>query len=87
MVETGIRRVSISFDVGRIFETHDQFRGTGAFDAAIEGFKKLRKLGVSMQINSTIARHNYERLDDVYQMALDLEVMRCTCSCWCRWGA
>ncbi|MGN6369229.1 MAG: radical SAM protein [Phycisphaerae bacterium] len=71
IVETGIRRVSISFD-GPDAETHDQFRGTGAFDAAVAGFKELRKRGVSMQINSTIARHNYERLDDVYQLALDL---------------
>ncbi|HUO09460.1 MAG TPA: radical SAM protein [Phycisphaerae bacterium] len=71
IVETGIRRVSISFD-GPDAPIHDQFRGAGAFDAAVAGFKELRKRGVSMQINSTIARHNYERLDDVYKLALDL---------------
>jgi AdoMet-dependent heme synthase len=71
IVETGIRRVSISFD-GPDAPIHDQFRGKGAFDAAVAGFKLLREKGVSMQINSTIARHNYERLDDVYKLALDL---------------
>ncbi|HVT80860.1 MAG TPA: radical SAM protein [Phycisphaerae bacterium] len=71
VVETGIRRVSISFD-GPDAETHDQFRGTGAFDASIAGFKKLRQLGVSMQINSTIARHNYRKLDETYKLALEL---------------
>lgn len=72
VVASGIRRVSISFD-GPDAETHDQFRGFGAFDAAIAGFKLLRKAGLSMQINSTIARHNYERLDKLYQLALDLD--------------
>jgi radical SAM protein with 4Fe4S-binding SPASM domain len=71
IVETGIRRVSISFD-GPDAPIHDQFRGAGAFDAAVEGFRKLRRRGVSMQINSTIARHNYARLDDTYKLALEL---------------
>jgi radical SAM protein with 4Fe4S-binding SPASM domain len=71
IVEVGIRRVSISFD-GPDAPTHDSFRGQGAFDAAIAGTKLLRKLGMSVQINSTIARHNYQRLDDTYRLALDL---------------
>jgi radical SAM protein with 4Fe4S-binding SPASM domain len=72
VVKTGIRRVSISFD-GPDAETHDQFRGKGAFDAAVAGFKLLRKAGLSMQINSTIARHNYARLDKLYDLALELD--------------
>jgi heme b synthase len=71
VVETGIRRVSISLD-GPDADTHDAFRGTGAFDAAVAGFHRLKRAGVSMQINTTIARHNYARLDDAYRLALDL---------------
>ena len=71
IVESGIRRVSISFD-GPDAPTHDQFRGKGAFDEAVAGFKHLRANGMSMQINSTIARHNYQKLDKVYELALSL---------------
>jgi radical SAM protein with 4Fe4S-binding SPASM domain len=67
----GFRRVSISFD-GPDARTHDQFRGGGAFDSSIDGFKALRKVGMSMQINSTIAKHNFRKLDETYKLALDL---------------
>jgi radical SAM protein with 4Fe4S-binding SPASM domain len=69
--DVGFRRVSISFD-GPDPATHDQFRGAGAFDASVAGFKLLRRQGVSMQINTTVAQHNFRRLDDTYRLALDL---------------
>jgi radical SAM protein with 4Fe4S-binding SPASM domain len=69
--DVGIRRVSISFD-GPDHPTHDKFRGVGAFDASIAGFKLLRKVGISCQINTTIAQHNYAKLDETYRLALDL---------------
>ncbi len=69
--DVGFKRVSISFD-GPDAPTHDQFRGAGAFDASISGFKELRKAGLSMQINTTVAKHNYRKLDETYQLAMDL---------------
>ena len=69
--EVGVRRVSISFD-GPDAPTHDVFRGKGAFDASINGFNALRRQGMSMQINTTIAKHNYHKLDDTYRLAMDL---------------
>lgn len=69
--DSGFRRVSISFD-GPDAATHDLFRGSGAFDAAVAGFRTLRRTGLSMQINTTVTRHNHRRLDDTYRMALDL---------------
>lgn len=71
IVDVGIRRVSISFD-GPDAPTHDSFRGRGAYDAAINGVKLLRARGVSVQINSTIARHNYQKLNETYELALGL---------------
>jgi radical SAM protein with 4Fe4S-binding SPASM domain len=72
IVDVGIRRVSMSFD-GPDAAIHDRFRGIdGAFDATIRGFQALRRRGMSMQINTTVARHNYEHLDRMYQLALDL---------------
>jgi len=72
IVDTGFRRVSISFD-GPNPDTHDKFRGIdGAFENSIRGFKALRKLGMSMQINTTITKHNFHLRDKMYQLALDL---------------
>ena len=72
IVEVGIKSVSMSLD-GPDAPTHDGFRGIeGAFNSTLAGFKLLRSLGMSMQINTTIARHNYTRLDDMYKLALDL---------------
>jgi AdoMet-dependent heme synthase len=73
IVESGVRRVSVSLD-GADAPTHDAFRGIpGAFDAALRGFRNLRELGMSMQINMTIARHNSLQLPAVLKLAIELD--------------
>ena len=68
----GIKRVSISLD-GADAATHDSFRGIpGAFDAAVYGMKNLQDIGVSVQINTTIARHNAHQLPAVLDLARQL---------------
>jgi heme b synthase len=70
--DVGFRRISISFD-GPEAAIHDKFRGIdGAFESSIKGLKLLREQGLSVQINTTVARHNFHRLDDMYKLALDL---------------
>jgi AdoMet-dependent heme synthase len=71
IVDVGFQRVSISFD-GPDAETHDIFRGDGAFDSSICGFRALRERGMSMQMNTTVAKHNYRKLDKMYQLALGM---------------
>jgi radical SAM protein with 4Fe4S-binding SPASM domain len=72
IVDTGVRRVSISLD-GADAITHDAFRGIpGAFDAAVHGLRNLKALGMSVQINMTIARHNAHQLPAVLQLARNL---------------
>jgi AdoMet-dependent heme synthase len=72
IVDAGVRRVSISLD-GADAITHDAFRGIpGAFDAAVHGLRNLKSLGMSVQINMTIARHNAHQLPDVLQLARNL---------------
>ena len=72
IVDSGVRRVSISLD-GADPATHDTFRGIpGAFDAAVHGLRNLKALGMSVQINMTIARHNAHQLPDVLQLARNL---------------
>jgi heme b synthase len=69
--ESGIRRVSISFD-GADAATHDLFRGKGAFDRAIAGMRHLRAAGVPYQINTTVARHNVHKMPETLAMAKEI---------------
>src|SRR5271157_724391 len=72
IVDAGVRRVSISLD-GADAATHDAFRGIpGAFDKALGGLRNLQALGMSVQINTTIARHNAHQLPDVLKLAKSL---------------
>ncbi len=69
IVDSGVKRVAISLD-GSDALTHDTFRGIpGSFDAAIAGFRNLKNLGMSVQINTTIARHNAHQLPAVLELA------------------
>lgn len=73
IVETGIRRVSISLD-GSNADTHDNFRKiSGSFEKALNGFKNLTDIGMNMQVNVTVAKHNINELDDMVKLALDLK--------------
>lgn len=72
IVDSGVKRVSISLD-GADSLTHDTFRGIpGAFDAAVYGLRNLKALGMSVQINMTIARHNARQLPEVLSLAKSL---------------
>jgi radical SAM protein with 4Fe4S-binding SPASM domain len=69
IADSAIKRVSISLD-GADAATHDTFRGIpGAFEAALYGFRNLKQVGMSVQINTTIARHNAEQLPRVLELA------------------
>jgi AdoMet-dependent heme synthase len=66
---TGFSRVAISLD-GAVPATHDAFRGiAGSHAKAIEGLRFLREAGVSIQINSTIAKHNVTELPALLALA------------------
>jgi radical SAM protein with 4Fe4S-binding SPASM domain len=70
--QAGIQRVSISID-GTDEKTHDEFRRQpGSLRAAMEGFRRLRSRGMSMQLNTTVTRHNVHQMDELYRMALDM---------------
>ncbi len=73
IVDSGVKRAAISLD-GADAPTHDTFRGIpGAFDAAITGFRNLKDLGMSVQINTTVARHNAHQLPAVLELARSLQ--------------
>jgi len=69
IADSGVKRVSISLD-GADALTHDSFRGIpGAFEAALHGLRNLKQVGMSVQINMTIARHNADQLPRVLELA------------------
>jgi radical SAM protein with 4Fe4S-binding SPASM domain len=72
IADTGISRVAISLD-GAVASTHDSFRGVpGAHALALRALRALRDEGVSVQINSTIAKHNVTELPALLDLALEI---------------
>jgi len=72
IVDSGIQRVAISID-GADETTHDSFRRQpGSLAAAVKGFRHLRRLGMSMQINCTVTRHNVQQIETLYATAQEL---------------
>ncbi|MBD8067765.1 radical SAM protein [Bacillus sp. PS06] len=67
--KVGIKRVAISLD-GPTAEVHDQFRGlTGSFNSSLQGATHLRNLGVEVQFNTTVTKHNVDFLQEMMDLA------------------
>jgi radical SAM protein with 4Fe4S-binding SPASM domain len=72
IADSGISRVAISLD-GAVASTHDSFRGVpGRTSLALRALQALRGEGVSVQINSTIAKHNVTELPALLDLALEI---------------
>ncbi|HYM26146.1 MAG TPA: radical SAM protein [Vicinamibacterales bacterium] len=72
IADAGFARVAVSLDSANP-ATHDTFRGMpGAHRDAVRGIFNLREHGVSVQINSTIAKHNVGEIDQILEMALGI---------------
>jgi AdoMet-dependent heme synthase len=62
---SGIRRVAMSLD-GADAGTHDRFRGVdGTFRRTLWALEYARHLGMEIQINSTISRHNLDQVEQI----------------------
>lgn len=60
--DAGALAVSLSLD-GATAATHDNFRGIpGTYERTITAWQQARELGLRVQINSTVARHNVGEL-------------------------
>jgi len=69
--KSGIRRVSISVD-GATATTHDQIRGEGNFERAIEGAQYILDAGLELQINTTLTHENINEKYAMLELALEL---------------
>lgn len=72
LVESGIKRLSISID-GATAESHDRFRQVkGAFDGALRGIEEAKRAGLEFQINTTITEINLKELPAIQELAVSL---------------
>jgi len=73
----GVARISISVD-GPDAESHDGFRRVpGSFARAMFALDTARRVGLSTQVNTTVSRHNWRRLDEMADL-----VERCGAQMW-----
>lgn len=69
--EARVNVISLSVD-GATAATHDAFRGLErTFDRTIAGWEAARELGMRVQINSVVARHNVHELPDIAALVRD----------------
>ncbi len=71
---SGFDRIGISID-GPDSATHDSFRQVpGAFDAARVGIHHLKDLGMYVQINTSVTKHNAHLLEEILELMLRLKI-------------
>lgn len=72
IIQSGIKRISVSLD-GPDAATHDNLRQVpGAFQRACEGISRAKKAGLEFQINSTITKRNIKLLPAIIELAKKL---------------
>ena len=63
--EAGIRRIALSLDAPRP-EIHDSFRQVpGSWQRTMDILHRAQAIGLSVQVNTTVARHNVDILDEM----------------------
>lgn len=73
--DAGLARLAVSLD-GSCAEIHDRFRGvSGSFEWTVRMIRAARDLGVGMQVNTTISRHNAGDLDALIALMETLGVV------------
>ncbi len=71
----GAKVVSLSLD-GSCAEVHDKFRGVeGTFQRTLLGCQDVHDVGLKLQINSTVSRHNMHELDLLASLVYQQQVM------------
>ena len=73
--EAGLARLAISLD-GSVPELHDKFRQVeGSYETTLNAVRWAREIGLPVQINTTITRHNLHDLDNMIALMERLDVV------------
>ena len=72
--EAGLARLAVSLD-GPTAEIHDAFRRVaGSFEWTMNAVRWAREIGLPVQINTTITRHNLHQIHDVIALLETLDI-------------
>lgn len=72
--EAGLARLAVSLD-GPTAEIHDAFRRVpGSFQWTMDAVRWAREIGLPVQINTTITRHNLHQIHDVIALLETLDI-------------
>jgi radical SAM protein len=72
--EAGLHRLAVSLD-GADAETHDGFRRVkGSFARTLEIIAQATEIGLPVQINTTVARHNVDQLNRIAELLSDFGI-------------
>jgi len=70
--QAGAKAISLSID-GSTPEHHDDFRRVpGSFQWTTAGWKAARELGLKVQINTTVSRHNLHDLPNIFRLVAEM---------------
>ncbi len=73
--ENGGKAISLSID-GSTPELHDDFRQVpGSFALTTQGWEIARKIGLKLQLNTTVTRYNLNDLPGIFQLVLKYGAM------------
>ena len=73
--QCGLARLAISLD-GPSAEIHDAFRRVpGSYDWTLRAVRWAREIGLPVQINTTITRHNLQYLDSMIALLEQLDIV------------
>ncbi|MFB3815039.1 MAG: TIGR04053 family radical SAM/SPASM domain-containing protein [Terriglobales bacterium] len=71
----GLARLAISLD-GPTAAIHDAFRKVaGSYDWTLQAVRWAREIGLPVQINTTITRHNFALIDDIIRLLETLDIV------------
>ncbi|MEX0912250.1 MAG: TIGR04053 family radical SAM/SPASM domain-containing protein [Gemmatimonadota bacterium] len=74
LADAGLSRLAVSLD-GSTRVIHDRFRGVaGSYDWTLKMIRTARELGLSTQINTTVARHNVSDFENLIDLMTDLGI-------------
>ena len=70
--QAGIRRIALSLDAPNA-ELHDGFRGVGgSWERTMRILRNAQAVGLSAQVNTTVSRHNVDRLEDMVRFVQEV---------------
>jgi radical SAM protein with 4Fe4S-binding SPASM domain len=69
-----LRRLNIVISLDGPREVHDDLRGKGVYDKAVEALREIRRRGITCSISSVIMRQTIDRLSEVVDLAAELAI-------------